>query len=91
MDGPIVVGYAFGPKKMSTMGVVMAEASGEPSLESVSFDAEYIFDTIPEDIPSRSKNGSSVATFTTCSTTVSPGAVSFVPLNLGTCVFIVKA
>lgn len=24
---PIVVGYAFGPKKMSTMGVVMAEAS----------------------------------------------------------------
>lgn len=24
---PIIVGYAFGPKKMSTMGVVMAEAS----------------------------------------------------------------
>jgi len=24
---PILVGYAFGPKKMSTMGVVMAEAS----------------------------------------------------------------
>ncbi|GKY90292.1 hypothetical protein MPSEU_000003300 [Mayamaea pseudoterrestris] len=27
LDRPIVVGYAFGPKKMSTMGVVMAEAS----------------------------------------------------------------
>lgn len=27
MNKPIVVGYAFGPKKMSTMGVVLAEAS----------------------------------------------------------------
>lgn len=27
MKKPIVVGYAFGPKKMSTMGVVLAEAS----------------------------------------------------------------
>ena len=27
LNRPIVVGYAFGPKKMSTMGVVMAEAS----------------------------------------------------------------
>jgi inositol-1,3,4-trisphosphate 5/6-kinase/inositol-tetrakisphosphate 1-kinase len=27
MNRPIVVGYAFGPKKMSTMGIVMAEAS----------------------------------------------------------------
>lgn len=27
VERPIVVGYAFGPKKMSTMGIVMAEAS----------------------------------------------------------------
>lgn len=27
MNKPIVVGYAFGPKKMSTMGIVLAEAS----------------------------------------------------------------
>jgi hypothetical protein len=27
LQDPIVIGYAFGPKKMSTMGVVMAEAS----------------------------------------------------------------
>lgn len=92
MDTPIVVGYAFGPKKMSTMGVVMAEASsGEPSLEpSVSFEAEYIFDTIPEDMISRNHKNkeSSVAsaTFTTCSTTLAPpsSSVTFVPLNLGT-------
>ncbi|CAB9522836.1 tetrakisphosphate 1-kinase [Seminavis robusta] len=32
---PILVGYAFGPKKMSTMGVVMAEAS-KTHLSSVS-------------------------------------------------------
>jgi inositol-1,3,4-trisphosphate 5/6-kinase / inositol-tetrakisphosphate 1-kinase len=32
---PILVGYAFGPKKMSTMGVVMAEAS-QTNLSSVS-------------------------------------------------------
>ena len=50
MDTPIVVGYAFGPKKMSTMGVVMAEASGETALESsMSFETSYIFDTLPED------------------------------------------
>lgn len=35
LSRPILVGYAFGPKKMSTMGVVMAEAS-KTHLSSVS-------------------------------------------------------
>lgn len=35
LSQPILVGYAFGPKKMSTMGVVMAEAS-KTNLSSVS-------------------------------------------------------
>jgi inositol-1,3,4-trisphosphate 5/6-kinase/inositol-tetrakisphosphate 1-kinase len=37
---PIVVGYAFGPKKMSTMGVVMAEAS---RAEVIHEDEEELF------------------------------------------------
>lgn len=37
---PIVVGYAFGPKKMSTMGVVMAEASRVKVFHKVSEEVE---------------------------------------------------
>lgn len=39
---PILVGYAFGPKKMSTMGVVMAEAS--KSLSTVTMAATRVDD-----------------------------------------------
>eukprot|EP00563_Minutocellus_polymorphus_P004419 CAMPEP_0181043066 /NCGR_PEP_ID=MMETSP1070-20121207/12500_1 /TAXON_ID=265543 /ORGANISM="Minutocellus polymorphus, Strain NH13" /LENGTH=696 /DNA_ID=CAMNT_0023121351 /DNA_START=990 /DNA_END=3077 /DNA_ORIENTATION=- len=38
--GPILVGYAFGPKKMSNMGVVMAEAS--ESLSTVTMAATRV-------------------------------------------------
>ena len=40
LQAPIVVGYAFGPKKMSTMGVVMAEAS---RAEVIHEDEEELF------------------------------------------------
>ena len=51
MNKPIVVGYAFGPKKMSTMGVVLAEASrvkviheelSEDTYEDVEHDEEEL-------------------------------------------------
>ena len=45
---PILVGYAFGPKKMSTMGVVMAEAS--KSLSTVTMAATRV-DVRPGKVP----------------------------------------
>jgi len=43
---PILVGYAFGPKKMSTMGIIMAEAS-RAQLSTV-VTAEVPLDSFPE-------------------------------------------
>ena len=43
---PILVGYAFGPKKMSTMGIIMAEAS-RAQLSTV-VTAEVPLETFPE-------------------------------------------
>lgn len=45
---PIVVGYAFGPKKMSTMGVVLAEASRVNVIHE-EFEEENEFDNDDDD------------------------------------------
>ena len=55
---PILVGYAFGPKKMSTMGVVMAEASMAVS-------------TVVTDITLKRVDSAATPTTTTTSTTIS--------------------
>jgi inositol-1,3,4-trisphosphate 5/6-kinase/inositol-tetrakisphosphate 1-kinase len=46
---PIVVAYAFGPKKMKSMGLVMAEASRVPVIHEEAVE-EFTFDDRPEDI-----------------------------------------
>ena len=46
---PIVVAYAFGPKKMKSMGVVMAEASRVPVIHEEEVIEEFIFDDRQED------------------------------------------
>jgi len=49
INKPIVVGYAFGPKKMSTMGVVLAEASRVKVIHEELTEEKYEEDEEPDD------------------------------------------
>lgn len=49
INKPIVVGYAFGPKKMSTMGVVLAEASRVKVIHEELTEEKYHEDEEPDD------------------------------------------
>ena len=46
---PIVIGYAFGPKKMSTMGMVMAEASKAQVIHEHIMEDDDLFDDEVDD------------------------------------------